>query len=232
MNGIPSAVELLDETPTYKNYRIQAELSTAIDLRDYPFDRQALPILIEDRGNASNVMVFAFDGKNSSVEPDLGLVGWILEGFKGETVTHTYQVNDSTYSRLVFDIYVRRAATTSAVMLILPAALLVFVSLLTLLLKGQRLSNRISLNGTMLLAAILLHLRIAADLPTRSYLTFADRFMIATYIVLVMALVSSVLLGFYTERGDQRQATFIYRYSLLIAPMAAILIYIIILIEL
>jgi hypothetical protein len=159
------------------------------------------------------------------------LVGWILEGFKGETITHTYQVNNSTYSRLVFDIYVKRAATTSAVMLFLPTALIVFVSLLTLLLKGQRLSNRISLNGTMLLAAILLHLRLTADLPTRSYLTFADRFMIATYIVLVMALVSSVLLGFYTERGDQRQATFIYTYSLLITPIAALLIYFAILIK-
>jgi hypothetical protein len=113
-------------------------------------------------------MVFVFDGKNSSVEPDLGLVGWILDEFKGEPITHTYQVNNSACSHLVFDIYVRRAAKTSAVMLILPAALLVFVSLLMLLLKGQRLSSRISLNGTMLLAAILLHLKLTAGLPTRS----------------------------------------------------------------
>jgi hypothetical protein len=56
--------------------------------------------------------------------------------------------------------------------------------------------------------------------------------MITTYIVLVMALVSSVLLAFYTERGEQRQATFIYTYSLWITPIAALLIYVIIIIGL
>jgi hypothetical protein len=174
-------------------------------------------------------MIFVFDKANSSVDPDLGLVGWVVDGFKGESQTHTYLINNSTYSRFAFDIYVKRAATTSMVMLFLPAALLVFVSLLSLLLKGQRLSNRITLNGTMLLAAILLHLRIAANLPTRSYFTFADQFMISTYVLLVMALVSSVLLAFFTENGDQRRAEFVYRYSLVAMLIFSVVIYFIIL---
>jgi hypothetical protein len=229
MNGYPTVVETLDETPTTKDYRIRAELSTPIDVRDFPFDRQVLPIIFEDRQNTSDKMIFVFDRKNSSLESDLTLVGWIIEGFDGETREHTYTLNNSTFSRLVFDLYVRRAATTSVVILFLPATLLVLVSLLTMLLKGERLSNRITLNGTMLLAAILLHLRIAADLPTISYLTLADRFMISTYIVLVMALVGSILLAFYTEKGDQRRVDFIYRYALLITPISALFVYFIIL---
>jgi hypothetical protein len=229
MNGFPTVMEVLDQTPTSKDYRIRAELSTAIDVRDFPIDRQVLPIIFEDRWNTSDKMIFVFDKKNSSLEPDLTLVGWIVEGFEGETREHTYMLNNSTFSRLEFNVYVRRAATTSVVIFFFPVGLLVFVSLLALLLKGQRLSNRISLNGTMLLAAILLHLRFAADLPTISYLTLADRFMIATYIVLVMALVSSVLLGFYTEKGDQRRVEFIYRYALLVTPILSLFVYIMLL---
>ena len=229
MNGYPTVVETLDETPTTKDYRIRADLSTPIDVRDFPFDRQVLPIIFEDRQNTSDKMIFVFDRKNSSLESDLTLAGWIVEGFDGETREHTYTLNNSTFSRLVFDLYVRRAATTSVVILFLPAALLVFVSLLTMLLKGQWLSNRISLNGTMLLAAILLHLRIAAGLPTISYLTLADRFMIATYIVLVMALVGSILLAFYTEKGDQKRVDFIYRYAILAMPILSLFVYVILL---
>lgn len=229
INGFPTMIETLDETPNRKEYRIRAELSTAIDVRDFPFDRQVLPIIIEDRWNTSDKMFFVFDRKNSSLEQDLTLVGWIVEGFEGETGERTYMPNNSTFSRLVFNIYVRRATTTSVVIFFLPTALLVFVSLLTMLLKGQWLSNRIGLNGTMLLAAILLHLRIAAQLPTISYLTLTDRFMIATYIVLVMALVSSVLLAFYTEKGDHRRVDFVYRYTLRTMPILSLFVYIIIL---
>jgi hypothetical protein len=57
----------------------------------------------------------------------------------------------------------------------------------------------------------------------------ADRFMISTYIVLVMALVGSILLAFYTEKGDQRRVDFIYRYALLITPISALFVYFIIL---
>jgi hypothetical protein len=46
MNGFPSVVEQLEDTPTLKDYRIQATLSTAIDLRNFPFDQQVLPIII------------------------------------------------------------------------------------------------------------------------------------------------------------------------------------------
>jgi Na+-driven multidrug efflux pump len=53
--------------------------------------------------------------------------------------------------------------------------------------------------------------------------------MIAIYIVLVMALVSSVLLGFYTEKGDQRRVEFIYRYALLVTPILSLFVYIMLL---
>ena len=130
---------------------------------------------IEDRINTSKNLIFVFDAKNSGIDPDMTPVGWQLEGISGKSIPHVYSIDNTTYSRFVFDIDIRRATATSGAKLFLPAFLIILVSLLSLLLRGDRVSTRITVNSTMLLATILLHIRMEDGLPYISYLNMLNR---------------------------------------------------------
>jgi hypothetical protein len=79
----------------------------------------------------------------------------------------------------------------------------------------------------MLLATILLHLRMDDGLPSISYLTFADQFMVLTYLILIGVLISGVLLALYFERKEYQRTDNIYMYSLRTIPIIAIVSYIV-----
>jgi len=227
MNGYVNSIAKNLDDPHEKTYRIQASLFTNVNLRSYPFDEHKLPIEIEDRINTTRSLIYVFDAKNSSIDSDATLIGWELKGFSGGSIPHFYSIYNATFSRFVFDVDIKRETATSGVKLLLPVFLIILVSLLSLLFKGDRVSTRITVNSTMLLATILLHLRMEEGLPSISYLTFADEFMVLTYVILIAVLISGVLLALYSERKDYQRANDIYKYSLRIIPIITIALYIV-----
>ena len=62
------------------------------------------------------------------------------------------------------------------------------------------------------------------NISLKAYLTFADRFMIVSYIVLGACLASTILLMRHTDARDEASATRVYRLSLLlILPLSVAL---------
>jgi hypothetical protein len=222
MNGYTTRVEKLIDNSFEKFYRIQASLATNIDLRNYPFDKHSLPIQIEDRTNTSDSLIYKFNATDSGMDPEVTLVGWQLDGYNATISPHEYSVYNQTFTRLIFNIEISRHKITAGIKFFLPVALIVIVALLSMLFKADRISNRITVNSTMILAAVLLHLRLESDIPASAYLTFADEFMILTYGILILVLISTVMLAFHTTRKDHEQADKIYRYSLVIIPIITI----------
>jgi hypothetical protein len=87
-------------------------------------------------------------------------------------------------------------------------------------------SSRLGLNGSMFLAAVLIHWRIADAIPLVAYATFLDLFMIITYATLVMVCVSGILLLKFTEDKNSRRIEQVNYWSLRIIPAISISFYI------
>jgi hypothetical protein len=100
--------------------------------------------------------------------------------------------------------------------------LIIIVSLVSLL---MRVTSRLGLNASMLLAAVLIHWRVADAIPLVAYATFLDLFMIITYATLVMVLVSGILISRFTETENYARADEVYFWSLRIIPALTIAAY-------
>jgi hypothetical protein len=100
--------------------------------------------------------------------------------------------------------------------------LIIIVSLSSLVMK---VSSRLGLNASMFLAAVLIHWRVADEIPLVAYATFLDFFMIITYGTLVMVLVSGILIMKFTELKDEARVDLVYRWSIRIIPALAIVLY-------
>jgi hypothetical protein len=228
MNGRATSIDKLIDKPNEKFYRIQASLSQNIDLKKYPFDKHSLTIEIEDKEKTIKDLVYKYDEKNSGIDPSVIIVGWQLDGWDAEVKEHYYSVYDETYSRFIFRINISRVALTSIFKSLLPVFFMVFVSLLTLLLTSDKVTMRLSLNISTLLASVMFHLNLTSSIPPVGYLTFADKFMISTYLILVSVLFSGILLMKYSDRKDHLKAEKIYKYSLISLPIISAFLYILV----
>lgn len=224
-NGRANTVDKIIDTPTEKFYRIQASLSQNIDLRKYPFDSHRLAIIIEDKEATNEDIVYKTDPDSSGIDPDVAIVGWDLNGWDTEVGEHFYTPYDETYSQYVFSIDISRPVLPSFIKSMLPVFFMVFVSMLSLLLAADKVTMRLSLNISTLLAAVMFHLNITSQIPPVGYMTFADKFMIGTYLILLATLASGVLLMRHTEKKDDKKASVIYRRSLIHIPIATVIIY-------
>ena len=229
MNGRASTIDKIIDEPSQKFYRIQAGLSENIDLKDYPFDRHYLPISIEDKRKTIEEQVYVLDEKNTGIDPSVTLVGWELEGWNGEVENHYYKTYGETFSRLNFKIGIKRIYLTSILKTFLPIAFIVLVGLLALLIaERDKLWTRIGINTSSLIASVMFHLNITSSIPPVGYLTFADKFMIFTYIILTLNLLSTIQMMIHAKKGDENLERRIYKLSLIGIPALAIIGYAII----
>lgn len=224
MNGRATSETLLINSSNELFYRIQASLSTNIDLKDYPFDSHSLPIEMEDQINTADTQVYQYNASDSGVDPAVTLVGWQLTGANATVVNHYYAPYDQTYSRFVYNINIQRIVLASMLKTFLPVVFIVLVGLLALLIEeNNMLWTRISIITSALIAAVMFHLNIASSLPPVGYLTFADKFMIVTYISLVLSLLSSILMVMHSKSGEKKEAKRISQIALYVIPIVTIL---------
>lgn len=225
MNGRATSIDKLTDDPSEKFYRIQASLAENIDLRQYPFDSHALTISLEDKEETKGSLVYKVDESNSGIDESVVIIGWKLDGWDAEVKDHYYPAYDETFSRFMFKININRVGLASVLKSFLPVFFMAFVALLSLLLRADKVTTRLTLNISTLLAAVMFHVNLTASIPPVGYLTFADKFMILTYMILIAVLLSGIILMRHTEQKEEALAEKIYKYSLFSIPVAAVAAY-------
>lgn len=117
------------------------------------------------------------------------------------------------FSRFTFKIYARRPVLKAFLKFFLPAIFILIVTLYTYLLPLKDLVTRISVIGSMLVAAVMFHVGLDSQLPVAGVLSLADVFMICLYIVILTAMLLSMLLLRLKLDDKERLAKVISTYT-------------------
>ena len=215
MNGRASSTDKLIDKPGEKFFRIQANLATNVDMHRFPWDEHELPIIIEPATRGKKELVFTADEKQSGLDPSVIFVGWDLRGTRSEVRDHVYAVYGETYSQFVYKIRIARILVAAGLKTFLPVAFFLLISLVSLLVALEKLDQRVALNTAMLIAAVMFHMSIGAQLPPAGYLTVADKVLIATYAVIASNLLLTIQMMrlMFSKREDEarRMRDFAFR---------------------
>jgi hypothetical protein len=223
MNGRAASVDVIVNEEKHKEYRVLANLYQNLDLRAYPFDRHKLTVLLENKSRDATSLVWRVSEPDSGLDPEVTVVGWDLTGSRGKVDVHDY--GDKKFSRFVYEVELHRIVLTSIFKAFLPAFFIVVVGLLSLLMLPDKVVPRLGMATSALLGTVMFHLTVTSQIPPVGYLTFADRFMIASYIVLLGCLISTVVLMRHSDSKDNENAMRVYRVSLRLIPPAAVVVY-------
>jgi len=200
MNGRGSStVKIEDNLDPVTNtrevwFRIQASLYTEPDFSTYPFNEQNIKIILEDSKMTSDELRYTADAEISGLDPEVGISGWQIKEWSITETEKYYQQWDESYSRLVFDVRVGRAAMTTGIKTLLPPIIFCIVSGLSFAFKPDKIANRIGFGTSMLISAVMFHISQTASLPPIPSLMTIDKIMIATYAFLAASLLVTTLI--------------------------------------
>jgi len=227
MNGklIGKPEKLHDET-LVKKYKLKAELSALIDLGEYPFDSHELPIVLFDRDDPGQI-AYEIDKDPHHTHVAEGphhikLPGW--EPVRWDATVESEDEGDGeSMSVLYFDVAIKRPATASFAKALIPILILLLVAGFQLLLRPKGAAARLSGSTATLTAAVMFHVGQLVSLPSVGYLTRLDKFMIATYLVIVFHIAFNVAIVRAEEAKDDAHAHLLYLVSAGLVPGAALI---------
>ena len=229
MNGRATSFEKVIDKPNDKFYRIQASLQEQVDLRNFPFDKQKITLLIEDKEKTIDTFIFT-PNEEAGLDPAVKFVGWQIQDWQHNVTEHVYDVYDETYSQYQFTITIARSTFNAVLKTLLPVFFIVLITLFSFIIDPDKITNRLTLVTSSLVAAVMFHVNIANQLPPVGYLTFADKFMVLTYIVLLFSLATSIILLELSERQQKERAEKVHRITefsgFIIVPLLYLLLFV------
>lgn len=174
--GLNIEARLREET--YAEYRVQAVLAqNNIDLRRFPFDAHQLKIIVESKFKTTDEVNYTIHASENGIDEDVILPGWFLDR------THEIQITEKTYygaelgyPRYTFVMSMNRAPLAAFLRSILPALVILLISFLSSFVPDR--IQRLGVAGGILLAMLLHHLAVAAEIPAVAYPVYFDAFML------------------------------------------------------
>ncbi|MFL6260263.1 MAG: hypothetical protein ACJ76Y_11175 [Thermoanaerobaculia bacterium] len=209
-----------------------------MDLRDFPFDRQVLPIYVE---SAANIEDLAFDGgmetkargdseKGWPADPRnvlsdrVRLPEWDIEEIRVRHTPEYYGFIDQTFSRFRIEIHVARRPGFYVWKIIAIEALLVILSWIVFFLDPGNLGDRSTVAVTLLLATVAFSYVVGGITPRTAYLTLLDDFLLGSFFVIFLAAAECVIVFRLHRRGGGEKATkAIDRWSVFLFPAGYVL---------
>ncbi|MFN8414626.1 MAG: hypothetical protein U0Z26_19770 [Anaerolineales bacterium] len=206
------------------DYRLKTTLIAKVDYQFYPFDYLYIEMFIEDKEHTSQELTYQLD----SIEVDSMLFnpsGWYYrpQYNGGETNPVSYFGDPETFDRLDVWMFLERDRFGAFMKTIFAAIVIVMIGMLSFLMRPDSVTERLGLTSSTLVAIVLYHISLVAGVPATGYLTFVDKFMIATYVVVFFSLVVSVMLMVNVNKGNLERAEKIHQLTRWTVPSVWIL---------
>lgn len=228
-NGRATSIDKIIDEDDEKFYRVQASLSSPVDLREFPFDEQRVSVILEDKYATSSELTYVPNLAQSGIDESIVFPGWEIKGWGASAEDHLYKVYGEEYSRYIFSIDIGRIPINSFFKTILPVFFIVMVVVFSFILDPDKVANRLAMVGSSLVASVMFHVSINNQIPPVGYLTFADKFMVLTYFVLLISFVINIALLELAERKDDELVQKLHRRTefsmLVIVPLLYVLLW-------
>ena len=200
MNGRATSTDKIIDKPNEKFYRIHANLNSPVNLKKFPFDTQKMEIILEDKENTVEDLHYNPVISESGIDESIVFTGWNIDSWSAEKKEHFYPIYNETYSQYVFTINISKIALNSFIKTILPIIFIVLIVLFSFIIDPDKITQRLTMAGSSLIASVMFHVSLTNQIPSTGYLTFADKFMILTYFILLVTFIINIILLDLQER--------------------------------
>jgi hypothetical protein len=190
---LPKIVDVDDSGNVQYRQRFSGELAVDLELHEFPFDTQRLPIDVISYQYSPQEVRLESRLFASSGERDFSAEGWsfrLLEPEYGEFMIAEAGV---ARPRLTFVVEAQRNVRYYIFTMFLPVSLIIFMSWTAFWLQPELVPSRIGISTASIFSLIAFGFSIRLSLPHIAYMTRADLFVIGSMLLVFLALGAAVI---------------------------------------
>jgi hypothetical protein len=210
MNAVQDITPIEQQKPipfSSYDYRLKTTLIGNVDYTYFPFTYICYHVFIQDKQLGNDKITYELN----SLQVDKTLfnpAGWHYRPNPNasEIQPISYNSNPTQFDRLDFWIFMERDRLGAFMKTIFAALVIILVGMLSYLLRVEDVKERLALTSSTLVAIVLYHISLITSVPDTGYLSFVDKFMVATYIVIFLSLAVSVLIMVYMNNEQKARA--------------------------
>lgn len=231
---------------TTTTYRVKAVFKADFDYKDYPFDRQTLPISMRHRSRPTSTFILAVDRLGLSVtdrnydsvvmtrmarvfgstswQPTNAMVYQSMvesESTLGETGMRLSEIG-MQYAQVNNTIEMRRDVINFFIKNALPLLLILAVLYAAYYVPPDQVAIRVNIGITSLLTSMVLYQRLSADLPSIGYLVMMDFIFFAVFLMAILGVAAGVVVFIANKNKHERTVLGINLAGRLLIPTVVV----------
>ena len=195
--GLSAQLPLVTEVDAQGNVvyrqRLSGELAVDLDLKDFPFDTQQLPIDIVSYQYSPDEVRFSPNARVAADVEAFSVEGWSFRLLDTNFGEFSVPAAGVVRPRLTFIVEAQRNAQYFLLTMFLPMSLIVFMSWTAFWIQPNVVPPRIAISTASIFSLIAFGFSIRLSLPRVSYVTRADLFVIGCTLLVFMALGAAVI---------------------------------------
>lgn len=208
--------------------RIAGQLAVELDLRKFPFDKQALPVKIVSSRYTPEEIVFSAESYMIDKTDSFSVKGWQFAALAPEAGSYAIGESIPESPMLTFSVSAERNPGFYVLTLALPMFLILSMSWMAHWLPPNVPQQRISMSTATVFSLITLGLGFRLTLPKIAYLTRADLFIIYCSILILLSLSATVMATRWNQLERQDDAARLSLFFLRAFPVAVAIVCILI----
>ena len=204
--------------------RFFGTLSSRVDLRDFPFDRQILEVNVASfRFDSGEVELTVDERRTGRLEP-FSLTGWSVELGGTRVTSEEIAPQNRSVALLHYELVGERQSLFFVLKVILPLSLIVFMAWTVFWIDPSLLPPRVGISTASVLTLIAFQWSLGHLLPRVSYLTRVDRFTLGASLLVFLALGEAILTARLARTEREPLGNRIDRWSRVVYPVVLVVI--------
>jgi hypothetical protein len=203
---LPRSANIDDLGNVVYRQRWSGELAVALELKDFPFDKQRLPIDFVSYRYSPDEVRFLVNTEFRGDSESFSAAGWQMNIVEPEYGEFTIPAAGLVRPRLTYYIEAQRNAQYYLLTMLLPMSLIVFMSWTVFWLQPDIVPARIGISTASIFSLLALGFSIRLSLPEVSYMTRADLFVIGCTLLVFVALGVAVIGSRWASADRMKEA--------------------------
>ncbi len=193
--------------------RIQATLASPLDLREFPFDTQILPIHIVAYRYGPEEIEFVLNEELTGSRGDFSVTGWEIE--EGEPRIEPVQLPgvEGQFAGVSFYLEARRQSSYFGLTMMVPLVLIVLMAWTVFWIDPSVVPPQVGISTAAVFSLIAFRFSMHGELPNVDYMTRADQFLLGATLLVFAALGEVIVTARLAKQGNEARAHQIDRWG-------------------
>jgi len=223
VSTLPPMAEVSRDGEVIHRQRLWGSFSQPLDLHAFPFDKQTLEITLVNVGFGGKI-VNLVTSPASGISEKLSISDWTISGWEFTPRKFSLEDEPLELGGLVFSLAVERDRNYFKYKVIFPLILIVMMSWLVFWIDPSLAASQISVSVTAMLTMIAYRFALAGMVPRLGFLTSLDYFVMASTLVVFLAMIEVVYTAYLSTNNQLDKARKVDFHARWIAPLVYVLV--------